>query len=252
MIIRPVKTRRLIPPKDDLFAALTTSLKRVPENSVLVITSKAVSIGEGRCVLQSRCTRAELVPQEAEYYFPPSKVAQGEYQAAIKHHAFIASAGIDKSNSGEYMTLLPANPTHSAHQIWMWLRKAYGVKCVGVLITDSHLMPMRRGTVGLSIGHYGFEPLTDYRGTPDLFGRPMQVTLRNIADGFAAAAVVAMGEGSEQTPVALITDLPFVRFTPKSSIKIRGESLLVEPQDDVFYPLLKRAHWKKGGGGIHL
>ena len=253
MNVFPVKTRILLPPQDDLFEVLLLSLPKISERTILVITSKAVSIWEGRCLLQEKYTRAELVPKEAEYYFPETKVALGEYQAAIKHNAFIASAGIDKSNSGKYLTLLPADPFASAKKIWEWARSNYGVKEVGVLITDSHLMPMRRGTVGLSIGFYGFEPLTDYRGKADLFGEPLKVTLRNLADGFAAAAVVAMGEGSESTPVALITDIPFVQFTDKPYPKQKsGEGILVPPEEDVFYPLLKNADWKKGEGGVKI
>lgn len=253
MQVTPIKTRTLIPPQDDLLAVLGEAIKSIPERSILVVTSKAISIGEGRCLPQAKYSRADLVPQEAEYYFPQTKVAIGEYQAAIKHNAFIASAGIDKSNSGTYLTLLPSDPMLSAQKIWSYARERYGVKELGVLITDSHLMPMRRGTVGLSIGFYGFEPLTDYRGRPDLFGQPMQVTLRNLADGFAAAAVVVMGEGEESTPVAVISDIPFVQFTSEPYAPQKsGEGLLVPPEEDVFYPLLKNADWKKGGGGVKM
>jgi len=34
----------------------------------------------------------------------------------------------------------------------------------------------------------------------------------NVADALAAAAVLLMGEGKEQTPLAVLTDLPFVTF----------------------------------------
>lgn len=250
MIIKPIKTRILAPPQDDLLDTIRTSLKSAKEKSILAVTSKAVSIWEGRCVPQFACKREDLVPEEAEYYFPKTKTPFYEYQAAIKHNAFIASAGIDKSNSGDYFTLLPLKPGESAKKIWRWLKKTYGVKHCGVLITDSHLMPFRRGTVGVSIGFYGFEPLMDYRGTLDLFGRPLRVTLRNVADGIAAAAVTVMGEGNESTPLALITDVPFVRFTARPyRPKNPHDGLLVKPQDDVFYPLLRKAQWKKGGGG---
>ncbi len=36
---------------------------------------------------------------------------------------------------------------------------------------DSHIIPLRHGTLGISIGFYGMEPLYDYRGKPDIFGR---------------------------------------------------------------------------------
>ncbi len=251
MKVTPIKTRTLVPPKDDLLVVLRSMLRSILERAILVVTSKAVSIWEGRCLPQSQYTREQLVPIESDYYFPPSKLKMGEYQASIKHGAFIASAGIDKSNSGEYLTLLPLKPNESAKKIWNWARKEYGVKELGVIITDSRLMPLRRGTGGVSIGFYGFEPLTDYRGKPDLFGHPLQVTLRNVADGLAAAAVVVMGEGSESTPAALVTEVPFVKFTSKPyKPKSKFDGLFVRPEDDVFYPLLKRAKWKKGKGGF--
>ncbi len=250
MIVQPIKTRVLVPPRDDLLDALAHSMKSLAERSIVVVTSKAVSIWEGRALPQSTYTREELVPEEAEYYFPKTKTRLFEYQAAIRHNALLASAGIDKSNSADYFTLLPLNPNQSAQKIWLWLRKTYKVTQCGVLVTDSHLMPLRRGTVGISIGFYGFEPLTDYRGTPDLFGHALQVTLRNVADGIAAAAVTVMGEGNESTPAAIVTDIPFVRFIsgpyrPKNS----RDGLLVEPKEDVFYPLLRKAKWKKGRAG---
>ncbi|MEK7507817.1 MAG: coenzyme F420-0:L-glutamate ligase, partial [Patescibacteria group bacterium] len=154
MIVTPIKTRVLIPPQDDLLDAMRHSIKSLAEKSIVVITSKTVSIWEGRCLSQSAHKRDGLVPEEAEYYFPKIKTPLFEYQAAIKHNAFIASAGIDKSNSGNYFTLLPLKPNESAKIIWAWLRKKYGIRNCGVLITDSHLMPFRRGTVGLSIGFY--------------------------------------------------------------------------------------------------
>jgi F420-0:gamma-glutamyl ligase len=38
------------------------------------------------------------------------------------------------------------------------------------------------------------------------------MTKVNVADALAAAAVLVMGEGSEQTPLVVIGDVPFVTF----------------------------------------
>jgi coenzyme F420-0:L-glutamate ligase / coenzyme F420-1:gamma-L-glutamate ligase len=47
--------------------------------------------------------------------------------------------------------------------------------------------------------------LDDRRGTgQDLFGRTLQATVIAVADGIAAAAVLAMGEGAEGTPAAIV------------------------------------------------
>jgi F420-0:gamma-glutamyl ligase len=64
---------------------------------------------------------------------------------------------------------------------------------LGVILTDSRCTPLRRGTTGISIGFYGFDALPDYRGRPEIFGRPLGVTLANQADAMEAAAVGLMG-----------------------------------------------------------
>src|SRR3546814_2684533 len=57
----------------------------------------------------------------------------------------------------------------------------------------------RNGTVGVAIGSYGVEPLTDLRGRPDLFGRTLQVTTVGQADEIAAAGSLVMGRSEEHT-----------------------------------------------------
>lgn len=47
--------------------------------------------------------------------------------------------------------------------------------------------------------------LEDRRGTGvDLYGRTLQATVIAVADSIAAMATLAMGEGDEGTPVALV------------------------------------------------
>ena len=81
-----------------------------------------------------------------------------------------------------------------------------------MILTASHCTPMRRGTTGISIGFYGFEALQDYRGKPDIFGRPLAVTVANRVDALAAAAVGLMGEGSECIPAVVIRGWPDLVF----------------------------------------
>jgi len=54
--------------------------------------------------------------------------------------------------------------------------------------------------------------LKDYIGTPDIFGRLFQFEKLNIADSLASAGVLVMGEGNEQTPLAIVTDIPTITF----------------------------------------
>ncbi len=166
----------------------------------------------------------------------------------IKNNIFIPAAGIDESNADGYYILWPKDVQATAKQLWIWLRKKYKVKNLGVIITDSHTIPLRRGVLGISLAHYGFNPLKDYRDKPDLFGRLFKMAQTNIADGLAAASVVVMGEGSEATPLCLITDIPWVKFVTKPVIsKLPFSSFEIKTKEDMYYPLFSSMPWKKGG-----
>ena len=250
MFITPIKTKLLMPPRDDLFEAMQKSLKRVPERSVVVITSKVVSIGEGRCVAYDTVAdKDRLIMHEADFYLPRRK-KMSWVMHTIKHNLFIPTAGIDESNGNGYYILWPKNPKASARKIHAWICNTYRVKECGVLITDSHSIPLRRGVIGISLAHYGFAPLNDYRGKKDLFGRDFHVSQTNVADGLAAAAVLAMGEGAEQTPLALVTDVSFIKFVKKliRSYK-RFSSFEVPIAEDLYAPFFSYIKWRKGAGG---
>ena len=252
MQIKSIVTPILHPPHDDLFEVIRAAVTTMPERSVLVVTSKVVSIWEGRCVAVDAVTDKDtLAIQESDTYVPRGETPHGWCLHTMKHNLFVPSAGIDRSNAANYYILWPKDPTASAERIWRWCRDTYGVTELGVLITDSHSVPLRRGVVGISLGHYGFEPLRDYRNTPDLFGRELKVTQTNIADGLAAAAVLIMGEGAESTPLVQMTDVPHIQFvsTPLVSTK-RYSSFEVPPTEDMYAPFFASLPWKQGGGGV--
>jgi F420-0:gamma-glutamyl ligase len=64
------------------------------------------------------------------------------------------------------------------------------------------------GTTGFAIGCAGFEPIEDIRGSVDLFGRRIEITVRAIADGVAATAQLVMGEAADRIPFAIVRDAP--------------------------------------------
>jgi dihydrofolate synthase / folylpolyglutamate synthase len=165
---------------------------------------------------------------------------------AINNNLIAPSAGIDESNGNGYYILWPENPQKTANEIRSYLIKRFSVSEAGVIITDSRTTPLRWGTTGISIAYSGFLALNDYIGRPDIFGRKLEMTKANIADALAVAAVVVMGEGSEQTPLAVIKDVPFVHFQKRnpSAGEVRG--LRIEMKDDVYEPLLTSVDWKKG------
>lgn len=235
MNIIPVKTKILEPPKDDLCEAVRTSALKLVENDLVVISSKAVSIDEGNCLKQKEVNKDTLVRDEAEAFLSST---DSPWTISVKHGTFISGAGIDKSNAGEYFALLPKDPCASADRLRDFLQNEYGVKNLGIVISDSHSVPLRHGSTGVAIGWSGFEPVTSFKGKPDLFGRAARHTHVNIADALAAAGVLTMGELSEQTPLAVIRDVNSVNFTDRDT---SGE-LLTNPREDKFWPILKELY----------
>lgn len=223
-------------------------MKMLGEKSIVVITSKVVSIWQGRCVPIARYPDKDaLVMREADLYLPRNLVPGAWCMHTLKNNVFIPSAGVDESNAAGHYILWPHNQKHTARELWRWLRKKYRVKDVGVIITDSHTIPLRRGVLGISLAHYGFVPLKDYRGRPDLFGRLLKMTQTNIADGLAAATVTLMGEGSERTPVCIIEDVPWIDFVSKPpKLKKPFSSFEIKTKEDLYYPLLSSVPWRKG------
>ena len=245
MKVVALKLKKLLPPKDDLLAALFVSKLALTDGDVLAISSKVVSIAEGRCVPASSTTKEKLIQQEAELVFAPKELSKWGYQFTITQGALVGSAGIDQSNGNGYFVLWPKDPMKSAAKLRTALMKHYKIKKLGVVITDSTSRPLRRGASGFALAWAGFNPLYDYRGTADIFGRLIQVEQANIADSLAAAAVLVMGEGSEQTPIALLRDVPQAVWDTKPVPK--GEPAYVVPlKDDLFASFLTSVKWKKG------
>ncbi|GAG84827.1 unnamed protein product, partial [marine sediment metagenome] len=91
----------------------------------------------------------------------------------------------------------------------------------------------------------GFQTLNDYRGRKDLYGKKLKVTQVNIAEALAASAVFEMGEGAEQTPLCLLTDIDNITFQNKFPTKKEIASFIINPEEDIYYPLLTSVDWKR-------
>ena len=244
MKIQTYRTKK-VRPGDDLYKILDSGLPKLTAKSVVVITSKIVALCEGRVVSpQELHKNNELVPCEADYYIEPQHNQYGFY-LTIKNGVLVAQAGIDASNAAGKLVLWPKDAQKSAETIWKYLRKKFQLKYLGVLITDSRLSPLRWGTTGVTIGYCGFAALNDYRGQPDIFGRPLKYTQTAVSDGLAASAVLVMGEGNEQTPLAVIEDVPFVQFQDRNPTAEELNYLRIEPEDDLFWPVIGTAPWQK-------
>ncbi len=249
MVIKAIKTRKFMPPKDNLWDLLS-AIKILKEYSVVAVTSKVVSIGEGQCIPLSSIEKDELIKKEADKYLPRELVPNKWAIYTMKNKILVASAGIDESNANGYYILWPKNPASSAKKIWEFLRKKFNLKNLGVIITDSKINPLRRGVVGVAISYFGFKPFKDYRGEKDLFGRKFEMETTNMPDSLATAAVLAMGEGSEQTPFAVIMDIPYVEFIQKKYKPKSGDYDFQMPEkEDRYYAFLSSVKWQKGGSG---
>lgn len=241
MFFLPIKTRPLLPPKDDIYNLFDNYLPKLWEGDVLVITSKIAAIHQGRTVpikTGSRAEKTRLAMAEADWYVK-RPYPSGQYSfLTIIHNAMISSAGIDKSNGGGYYVFLPRAPFRLAREIWKYLRRKNKIRKLGVVILDSQSIPLRYGTMGISIGFFGLEPLIDYRGKPDLFGRLLEVTRANVVDSLAVMANLLMGESNESTPLLLLRGAKFIKFTNKSTAR----KLLVPLKQDMYAPLIKVFH----------
>jgi coenzyme F420-0:L-glutamate ligase/coenzyme F420-1:gamma-L-glutamate ligase len=99
-----------------------------------------------------------------------------------------------------------------------------------VIITDSIGRAWRLGTVGHAIGAAGVTAVLDLRGRGDLFKRQLQVSEVAVADSVAAAAVLAMGEAAEGTPVVLVRGVPLATGAGDGG----AAAVLRNPDEDLF------------------
>lgn len=243
-----------MPPKDNLGDLIAVVAKQLKEKSVVVITSKVVAICEGRCVplTDYNSDKKELAKKEAELYLEQQITPDASWMHTIKDGVLIGSAGIDKSNGNGFFILWPKNSKASAKKVYKLLKKQSGVKDFGVVITDSHTLPFKRGLMGFAIAYFGFKPLIDDRGKNDLFGYEMHLAQRNVPDTLAASAVFLMGESGEQTPVAIISDLPKeIEFIDHEYLgKGIFSSYEIKPEEDIYWLFYGAAKWNKGQGGV--
>jgi dihydrofolate synthase / folylpolyglutamate synthase len=206
----------------------------IEEGIVLAITSKIVSLAERALAPREDDTKTDLIRREADAYLGETLFG---VSLTIKHGILIPSAGIDESNSvdGSYI-LFPKDPYASAKALHQALRSAWGIQHLGIIITDSHTQPLRKGVTGIGLAHWGFRATRDLVGQSDLFGRTIKMTHVNVLDALAVAAVYQMGEAAERLPIALIygSGAEFTESSSQDEIKISRE-------EDLYGHLLFRA-----------
>jgi coenzyme F420-0:L-glutamate ligase/coenzyme F420-1:gamma-L-glutamate ligase len=248
MIVTPLKTAR-IENEQALLPILLGALPRpLQERDILCITSKVVALEQGRCIKLSDVTVSEAARKLPQLAFSKDfktypglaqlildeseKIFQAKYvYMTVRDAIFMANAGIDLSNVPEgFAVLWPRQPWAWARAFRDTLRGEFKLNELGVVLTDSHIVPFRKGVIGIAIAWSGFEGVESQIGQPDLYGTPLKYTEKAVADDLATAAILVSGETDEATPFALCADVPAV-FTDR---EFKGSEYFVAPKDDLY------------------
>lgn len=228
---------------DDLIEILLEAIgggKILEEKDILVIASSAVSSAQDRAKKISDVEPSEnakefskasgldenfveIILQESD-----KVLSAGEKSIlTVKDGMLKVNAGADRTNVPSNQALLmPENPEKTATKIREELEEKSGKK-LGVIISDSHVQPLRLGTTGQAIATSGIKEALDCREQKDLYGRELQITFRNIGDQIAAAAQLVMGEADESVPAVIVRGAsPAFSEKPGKSLKIPSEDCI--------------------------
>lgn len=202
----------------------------VQERMVLAVTTKIVSLSENCLVPKNSIDKKTLTKNESDIFL--GEIGHG-VSLGIKHSLLMPGAGVDESNSenGDFI-LHPKNPMKSAADLRETLKNRWGLKNLGVILTDSRSNPLRLGVTGAALACAGFLPVIDKVGEKDLFGRPLKITKVNVADSLATAAVLLMGEAAEACPLVVLHETP-AQFSENFDVS----SWMLKPEEDMYQPL---------------
>ena len=238
--IIPIKIQKEIGLDVNLVDLILES-SEVNDGDILVFSQKIVSKNDGRILSLSSVNPSLLAngiassygkdPRLVELILSESKrivrMENGIIIVETRHGFVCANAGIDESNVQDgYATLLPDNPDQSANLLKGKIEQKTG-KNIAVIISDTFGRPFRLGQTNVAIGIAGLEPVLDYNGKPDTFGKIMQVTAIAIADEICSASELVMGK-VEKCPIAIVRNYNFNLSDAKIQKLLRSE------HDDLF------------------
>ena len=242
MEILPIK----IPKKDegfDLFRTIVDSKFQFLTDDILVISSKFISMSE-RSLIDLKNVKVTKRARELALKFKmDERIAQVTLQESnyvvsgipgflltINDGMIAPNAGIDKSNCPQgKIVLYPKDSFKTANELRKKFLKKHGIK-IGIVISDSRLMPTRIGCTGIAVGVSGFYPVDDERGKTDLYGKKLKVTFKATADCLATIGVFMMGESNESIPLVVIRGAN-VRETKRS---LSMKDMTVNPKIDIY------------------
>jgi len=238
--IIPIKIQREIG-IDANFVDLILESSEINDGDILVFSQKIVSKNEGRILSLSSVNPSLLANGIASSYGKDPRLIElilseserivrmenGIIIVKTKHGFVCANAGIDESNVQDgYATLLPKDPDKSAILLKERIEQKTG-KNISVIISDTFGRPFRLGQTDVAIGIAGLEPILDYNGKPDTFGKIMRVTAIAVADEICSASELVMGK-VEKCPIVIVRNYNY----DFSNVKI--QKLLRSEHDDLF------------------
>lgn len=219
--IIPVKIEEEIEPNTDIIDLILESTV-INDYDILIFSQKIISKNEGRIVDLSSVNPSLLASGIASSYGKDPRLVElilSESKRIVRmqdsviivesNHGFVcANAGIDESNVRDgYVTMLPEDPDQSADKLKKQIEQRTK-KNTAVIISDTFGRPFRLGQANIAIGIAGMEPIIDYKGKPDTFGKILQVTAIAVADELCSASELVMGK-VENCPVAIIRNFKF-------------------------------------------
>jgi len=238
--IIPIKIQREIG-IDANFVDLILESSEINDGDILVFSQKIVSKNEGSILSLSSVNPSLLANGIASSYGKDPRLIElilseserivrmenGIIIVKTKHGFVCANAGIDESNVQDgYATLLPNDPDKSAILLKERIEQKTG-KNISVIISDTFGRPFRLGQTDIAIGIAGLEPILDYNGKPDTFGKIMRVTAIAVADEICSASELVMGK-VKKCPIVIVRNYSY-NF---SNAKI--QELLRSEHDDLF------------------
>lgn len=224
----PVKTA-LLKEKENILEFLVKSLKKIKitENSIIIVSGKVVSVSENGYETNEKGYEKSFIKKHCDQILTEKN---GMF-LTIKDNIVIPNAGMDLSNAPKGKCILwPEKPWKTAESICLGLKKHFKIKNLGLIISDSRITPMRKGTTGIALAWHGFEGLSDERGKKDLFGKKLIKTQIAMADNLVSASIILTGEANEQTPIVVVKDAP-MKFTSK---KANPKSPTISQKEDLF------------------
>ena len=251
MQVVPIKTS-MVSKQFDLFDFLDEHISSLSlsQGDVLVVASKIISIAQGRMkstkdihpseMAYALANEYQIKPTLAEAVLEEADIVLGGVPRVItslKNGILVAFAGVDQSNVPEgSLVMWPLDPASTAQQIHDHFFQKLQIH-LGVIVSDSQVVPLRAGTYGVAIGIAGFLGMIDQIGYEDLFGKKMTVTRWNIADNLASAANLVMGETTERCPLAIIREAPII-ISNESAAHLTS-LLSMEPSECMIFGCLK-------------